>query len=90
MRIDRTTASRYHDRVLATSRQAFIETRGSQDVKSREAAIASLQSKMWRGIPVFELRCAGPFGRGPHVQWVPEYLLWSLIDLSHFLCPFHR
>lgn len=90
MRIDGTTASRYHDRVLATARAAFVETRGADDLPAREAAIAGLSSKVWRGIRVFAVRCEGPFGRGPHEQWVPEYLLWSLIDLNHFLCPFHR
>lgn len=90
MRVLGTTAARHHDRVLATAHAAFVEVRGVEEVPCRERAIAALPSKDWHGVRVFALRCDGPFGRGPHVQWVPECVLWSLIDLRHFLCPFHR
>lgn len=81
--------SRLADR-LQHARAQFVEVRGRRAVPRRAAAIAALPSKAWRGVRVFEIECEGPFGRGPHRQWVPEYVLWSLIDLRHWLCPFHR
>ncbi len=90
MRVLQTTAARHHDRVLATARDAFVEVRGVEELARRTRAIAALPSKDWRGVRVFAVTCEGPFGRGPHVQWVPECVLWSLIDVRHFVCPFHR
>jgi hypothetical protein len=75
---------------LARAKDAFIEVRGAADVPRREAEIAALDAKDWRGVRVYRLTCEGPFGRGPHDVWVPEMYLWSLIDLRHFLCPYHR
>ena len=90
MRIVGTAAARHHDRVLGTARVAFVEVRGADAVETRAREIAALPSKDWRGVRVFRLACEGPFGRGPHVLWVPEYVLWSLIDLGHYVCAYHR
>jgi hypothetical protein len=81
---------RQHANALSRALEAFVEIRGADAVPERAAAIAALPHKTWRGVEVFALTCAGPFGRGPHVQYVPEYVCWSLIDLRQFLCPFHR
>jgi hypothetical protein len=75
---------------LARARASFVVFRGATGVRRRAAAIRRRRQKRWRGVHVFEVRCAGPFGRGPHHVFVPEFVLWSLIDLRHFLCPFHR
>lgn len=75
---------------LARARAAFRQVRGIHDTRRRAAAIARLPRKRWRGVQVYAIDCDGDFGRGPHRLWVPEYVLWSLIDLRHFLCPFHR
>lgn len=75
---------------MARARAQFVEVRGAAAVEQRAKDIAALPSKDWRGVHVVALRCEGPFGRGPHVQFVPEYLLWSLIDLRHWICPFHQ
>jgi hypothetical protein len=80
------------DAALIRTRDAFIEIRGADAVPAREAAIAALESKLWgkRNIRVFRMRCDGDFGRGPHDLFVPERVLWALIDLRHFVCPYHR
>lgn len=70
-------------------RESF-ETGGADAERRREAEIARLDSKDWKGRRVFRLRCEGPFGRGPHDVWVEEAWLWTLIDLRRFLCPYHR
>lgn len=80
----------HEDAACARAVDAFVEIRGESGMRQRAEGIAALASKEWRGTRVFEVRCEGPYGRGPHVQWVPERVLWGLIDLSHFLCPFHR
>lgn len=74
----------------ARTRAHFAEVRGLDAVPQREAEIHALASKPWRGRQLYALRCDGPYGGGPHVQFVPRYLLWGLIDLGHFVCPFHR
>lgn len=89
MRINKSRAT-YYVRCLRRAKEAFIETRGIAGVAQREADIAALPSKDWNGSQVFQVMCEGPFGKGPHVQFVPEYVLWSLIDLRHFMCAYHR
>ena len=72
------------------ARSAFRDVRDEKAEAQRAAAIAALPSKDWRGVRVYLIRCDGPFGCGPHMQYVPEGLLWSLLDLNHFLCAYHR
>jgi hypothetical protein len=67
-----------------------VEVRGESEVATRAAAIAGIPSKDWNGVTVFEVTCEGPYGKGPHAQFIPEYVLWSLIDVGHFVCPYHR
>lgn len=79
-----TYALRAHARSIA----AFRFFRPTEETQ-RAAAIAALPQKDWRGLPVYQVRCSGDFGRGPHDVWLPEYVLWSLIDLRAYRCPFH-
>lgn len=58
--------------------------------EGRRKEIAALERKYWNGIEVFRVRCDGDYGRGPHDQWIPEYILWALIDVTRYRCPFHR
>jgi hypothetical protein len=44
----------------------------------------------WKGRRLRTIRCQGDFGKGPHDVNVPEALLWCLISLARFLCPYHR
>ncbi len=83
--------SRLHHaaRSLARTVAAFREYRPGEE-GGRRAAIALVPSKDWRGLTVYRVQCDGDFGRGPHVHWVPEYILWSLIDVTRYRCPYHR
>lgn len=83
---DGTTAD---ERSLIKARRAFVECRGLEAAGERAVAIAFLPSKDWKGRKVYRLTCEGPFGNGPHEVWKPEWLLWALHSLDHFICPFH-
>lgn len=58
--------------------------------EERRAQIKLLASKQWKGSRVYRVQCDGDFGKGPHVMWVPERILWSLIDPRVYRCAFHR
>lgn len=72
------------------AKRAFIEYCGDVAAVQRAAQIATLDSKVWRGQVVYRLTCHADFGKGPHDQFVPEGLLWALIDLRGWRCPFHK
>jgi hypothetical protein len=76
-------------RSLARTIAAFREYRPGEE-EERRKEIARVESKDWRGLTVYRVHCDGDFGRGPHVHWVPEYILWSLIDVTRYRCPYHR
>lgn len=71
------------------ARAAFVAWRGPVDVVRRAEEIASLPVIEWKGKTLYALRCVGTSGKGPHTVNVPESLLWTLIRLDDFLCPFH-
>jgi hypothetical protein len=73
----------------ARARATFAEASTPDAVSRRLREIAALDTKDWRGRRLYRLTCAADFGRGPHDQFVPEGLLWTLIDLRHYRCPFH-
>lgn len=83
------TNLRYAGRALARTIEAFKVYRPGE-IEERRAAIARLDSKDWKGVRLYLVRCDGDFGRGPHDQWIPEYILWSLIDVTRYRCPYHR
>lgn len=80
---------RYADRSLARTIDAFRSFRPGEE-EQRRAEIAARPSKIWNGVRVYLARCDGDFGRGPHEVWIPEYILWSLIDVTRYRCPYHR
>lgn len=80
----------HEQRQLETSRGAAKEWLSDLEVAQREREIAALPTIQWAGRTLYTIRCAGSYGNGPHVVNVPESLLWSLIDVNHFLCAFHR
>ena len=57
--------------------------------KERQTEIAALESKDWKGKKVYKIRCHGTRGKGPHDVWYGEMMLWWLISLRDFVCPFH-
>jgi hypothetical protein len=74
---------------LERVRRYFAAAYGDEARATRAAIIARLDHKLWHGRPVFRLICQADFGKGPHDLWVPEGLLWALIDIRHYHCPFH-
>ena len=68
---------------------AFIYERGMLAALDRQSEIEALPAVEWKGKPLRTLRCHGTSGKGPHDCNVPEGLLWSLIDLRAFRCPYH-
>ena len=73
----------------ARARAAFREIRGEAAGCQRETAIAALSVVEWRGRTMYTIRCTGTTGRGPHTVHVPAGLLWSLIDVRAYRCPYH-
>lgn len=75
---------------LDRARAAFREWRGDAETAQRAVEIARLPVVVWRGRQLFTVRCHGTTGKGPHDCNVPEALLWALIDLRAFRCPYHQ
>lgn len=84
------TISLWEDRGLATAKAAFVIQRGAEEIPARAAAIAAVPSKDWRGRTVYRVECEGPFGNGPHEVWLPERVLWQLIDFRNYRCAYHQ
>ena len=86
----RSTTTSPHDlRYLPRDMATFREWRGQMDYMIRSAEIAALPRVVWRGRTLYTLRCNGTTGKGPHDVNVPERLLWNLIELRAFVCPYH-
>lgn len=83
------TVGAHEDRRTETARAAFIEARGEVEARLRAMEIGSLPRVEWRGQHLRAFRCTGETGRGPHAVNVPEGLLWALMDLRVYRCPFH-
>ncbi len=88
--MDAPTVPRHEERILRDTRGLFMLWMGRDRFDRREREIAALPRVPWRGRLLYTIRCEGPFGKGPHAVNVPESLLWNLLDLGHFLCPYHR
>jgi hypothetical protein len=56
---------------------------------ARAAEIATLPVVVWKGRTLYTLQCQGISGKGPHAVNVPLALVWHLIDLQRFFCPYH-
>lgn len=79
----------HQDRRDARAKQAFLALRGPADLAVREAQIQSLPHSVWRGHAVYAITCHGSTGKGPHQVNVPLALLFSLIEIEAYRCPFH-
>lgn len=77
------------DRWLIRARNAFITMVGVERAAERQRQINALPSVEWKGRTLRTVTCHAQFGRGPHVQNVPERILWALIDVRAYRCPFH-
>ena len=78
------------ERRLQTAQEFFSGYLGKAEHADREAEIEGLPTVEWKGRILRTVRCTGTTGKGPHDYNVPEAVLWSLMDLTRFLCPFHR
>jgi len=78
------------ERFLAEQRANFADVMGAEAAERRAAEIAALPEVEWKGQRLRTIRCHGTSGKGPHDRHVPEGLLWALISLQGYLCPFHR
>lgn len=67
----------------------YLAERGMLSALDRQAEIDALPAVEWKGKPLRTLRCHGTSGKGPHDCNVPEGLLWSLMDLRAWRCPYH-
>lgn len=74
---------------LRRARAFFIEIRGEAAAVRRAADIAALPVVTWKGRDLRTIRCHGTTGKGPHDVNAPESLLWSLIGINRYFCPFH-
>lgn len=76
-------------RQCASARDAFREERGADGEATRALEIARLPIVEWKGRTLRTVRCRGLSGKGPHDVNVPEMLLWALISLDAYRCPYH-
>jgi hypothetical protein len=72
------------------ARAAYVEDCGEALTLKREAEIAAMPQVEWKGRKLRTIRCHGTTGKGPHDVNVPESLLWALISLKRFRCPYHN
>lgn len=79
-----------HGAVTARMRQMYTEMLGYSAAVRRALEIAALPKVQWKGSTLHTLRCNGDYGKGPHMQHLPEYVLWSLIALENYRCPYHK
>ena len=79
-----------HNRLDVMKRPLMLNqdsARGAPDVflARRAAKIDALPAVAWNGLTLRSMRCVG--GAHPHVVYVPEGYLWSLVSLDgHFTC----
>ncbi len=76
-------------RQLQTVLLAYVEIRGEPMATVRASEIDALPLVVWKGKPLRTIRCTGTTGKGAHDCNVPESLLWALISLSDYRCPYH-
>lgn len=71
------------------ARDAFTATQGIREAWVRHTEIELLPMVEWKGKTLRTIRCNGITGKGPHTVNVPDALLWALIDLRDWCCPYH-
>ena len=67
-----------------------LQMRGSAGFARRAREIAALPSKLWKGKTVFLVTCRGDYGKGNHEVWIPERILWLLVSIDVYRCPYHQ
>jgi hypothetical protein len=82
-------ADRWPDARAERAYCCFLAWRGMVDAWQRQEQIDALPVVAWRGRTLRTLTCMATSGKGPHAVNVPEALLWALIDLRAFRCPYH-
>jgi hypothetical protein len=88
--VKKRTVGQHEARVCRDAQEQFAEVMGPARAFIRSVEIERLPTVEWKGKTLRTIRCEGPFGRGPHDVNVPHSVLWSLISLQHFTCPYHR
>lgn len=73
------------DLIVEHARQFLGEARAAV----REQDIAALPTIMWKGRMLYTVRCQGTSGKGAHDVNVPLGLVWHLVSLRSFYCPYH-
>ena len=71
------------------AKDSFVAILGEDQVAERQRQIDALPTVQWQGRTLYTIRCSGDFGNGPHVVNVPESLLWALMSLEQYRCPYH-
>lgn len=74
---------------LTRARAVFREWYGAVAEADRAAQISALPVVEWKGQALKTLRCHGSAGKGPHDVNVQEAMLWQLIELRRWRCPYH-
>lgn len=84
-------------RGLRSAKAFALGVMGVHGFRRRWREIRACESKLWRGRAgdkparrVFRVRCLAGFGCGPHDRWEPEQVLWTLLSLDNYRCPYHR
>lgn len=78
----------HEERQTATVRAFFREVYPGRE-SVREQEISALPIKEWKGRKLRTIQCHGTRGKGNHFVHVPESLLWNLISLDNYCCPYH-
>ncbi len=73
------------DRVIADAK-AFI---GAECAAVRQREIDALPTVDWKGRTLYTLICCGTSGKGSHIVNVPLAMVWHLISLRRYFCPYH-
>jgi hypothetical protein len=76
-------------RQARSAESAALRLMGRSWHERRAREIAALPTVEWKGTTLWTIRCCGVSGRGPHDQHVPLALLWALVSLTNWHCPFH-
>ena len=74
---------------MMRSKLAFREFLGVAAAVERGKAIAARPSKHWHGVRVYSITCHATYGKGPHTYFVTAAVLWSLMSIGAFRCPYH-
>ena len=87
------SVSQHEDRVLASAKYLALSCgfpSGGFPVEQRQAEIDALPTVEWRGRTLYTITCHGQRGKGHHQVNVPESLLWQLISIRRYVCPYHH